>query len=500
VQLFDGALSAEEVGQLASPGSGSGDGDGGPALDQGLSAHWNFESDTVSDGGVSDQSGNDNDGSFVGDPEVDSGAVGDGMSLHSDGDWVQVDHSDSLQVQTGDFTLAAWVNTEVETNQQTVISKKTDDGVGDDELGYQMTIGGYGASTTRAPAFQYADGSGVNVSAVDQGLSTDTWYHLAVSYDHENTTVEWFIDGSSVKTEELSGTPITNEQELFLGAHFDSSGNADQPLDGMLDDVRIYNEAKGESFIGDLHGLEGSSGDSTLDQGLVAHWTFESDTVSDGTVSDQSGNGNDGSIIGNPSVEAGTVGDGIALSSGADWVQVDHSDSLQVQTDDFTLAGWVNIRESRAISQTRPLVSKKTDDGVGDDQIAYQLSVGGYPSNAVEGGPTVADAPTFVYADGNGNLQVSTTDESLSTDTWHHLAVSYDHENSTVEWFANGSSVKTEELSGSPIANEQEAFLGVHFDSGGAASYALNGLLDDIRIYGDAKEATFIQSLYELGN
>jgi hypothetical protein len=55
-------------------------------------------------------------------------------------------------------------------------------------------------------------------------------------------------------------------------------------------------------------------------------------------------------------------------------------------------------------------------------------------------------------------------------------------------------------MSGTPITNEQELFLGVHFDSGGAPSYALNGLLDDVRIYGDAKDATFIQSLYELGN
>jgi hypothetical protein len=235
-------------------------------------------------------------------------------------------------------------------------------------------------------------------------------------------------------------------------------------------------------------------------EGLSAHWSFESDTVSDGTVSDQSGNGNDGSIVGDPGVASGTVGDGLDFDGEDDWVQVEHSDSLQVQTDDFTLAGWVNIRESRAISQTRPLVSKKTDDGVGDDQIAYQLSVGGYPSNAVEGGPTVADAPTFVYADGNGNLQVSTTDESLSTDTWYHLAVSYDHENSTAEWYIDGEHVKNEELSGSPMTNEQEAFLGCHFDVNGDPSYALNGLLDDVRIYNEAKDATFIGELHAVGN
>ncbi len=229
----------------------------------GLSAHWSFDSGTVSDDTVADQSPNGNDGTFVGDPSVDAGVIADGLALSGD-DWVQVNHSDSLQVQTGDFTLAAWVNPQSSMNQMGVISKKTDDGVDDSNLAYQIILGGYqdagGLTTARAPTFVYNDGSTLRVSAVDQSLSTGTWYHLAASYDYDNSTVEWFVDGSSVKSEQLTGTPITNEQELFLGVHFDIDGVPSNALNGTLDDIRVYDEAKDGSFIGELYARGTPSG------------------------------------------------------------------------------------------------------------------------------------------------------------------------------------------------------------------------------------------------
>jgi hypothetical protein len=232
----------------------------GGDLAMGLAAHWGFDSGSVSDGTVSDQSDNGNDGSLVGDPTVVSeGAVGDALELGGAGEVVQVDHSDSLQVQTGDFTLAAWVKPQSTTDQQGIISKKTDDGVGDDQLAYQITLGGYGGlgGTGQAldPTFACNTGSELVASGAGQSLSADQWYHLAVTFDHEEATVEWYVDGSSTGTETLPGTPLTNEQELFLGAHFAAGGNPDSALAGVLDEVRIYDERKDGAFIGGLYAV-----------------------------------------------------------------------------------------------------------------------------------------------------------------------------------------------------------------------------------------------------
>jgi len=260
-------------------------------------AYWSFESDTVSGGTVTDQSTNGNDGSLVGDPTVASDSVvGEGLALDGDGDVMQVAHDSSLQVQTSDFTLVAWVNTDSTTNQQGVISKKTDDGVGDDQLAYQITIGGYGGAggsgTKRDPTFAYANGSSVVASSAGQQLSTNQWYHLAVTFEHSTSTVEWYIDGSEVNTEQLSGTPITNSQELFLGNHYDSSGSSSYIFSGTLDEVRIYDDKKSASFISELYNAGSGrlgiasllSGSVTVAQGETA--TFSADLENQGSVKD----------------------------------------------------------------------------------------------------------------------------------------------------------------------------------------------------------------------
>jgi len=144
---------------------------------EGLAAHWSLDSGTIADGTVTDVSGNGNAGTVRGDPGTSDGTVGDAIDLDGEGDVIQVTHDASLQVQTDDFTLAAWVNTGSTTDQQGVISKKTDDGVSDDQLAYQITLGGYagfgGSGTPLDPTFAYNDGSGLVASSAGQAVSTD---------------------------------------------------------------------------------------------------------------------------------------------------------------------------------------------------------------------------------------------------------------------------------------------------------------------------------------
>ena len=219
----------------------------------GLAAHWGFEPGSVTGGTVADRSGNGNDGTIVGDPGLVSGAVGQGLDLDGDGDWIRVPHDDSLQVQTGDFTLAGWINTRRSSgNAEALVSKKTGDGVPDAELAYQLCLNGYGAPAN-APVFVYATGSGLATSQPGTTLSAGSYSHLAVAYDHDGQSVDWYVDGAHVTTDSLSGTPITNGHELFLGVHFNSAGEADQAVNGVLDEIRIYGERKSQGFLRGLY-------------------------------------------------------------------------------------------------------------------------------------------------------------------------------------------------------------------------------------------------------
>jgi hypothetical protein len=71
-----------------------------------------------------------------------------------------------------------------------------------------------------------------------------------------------------------------------------------------------------------------------LTDGLVGYWSFD-----DGTGKDASGHGNDGSIVGDPAVVSGKVGNALDLN-GDDGVEIPHSASLTLP-DALTAACWI---------------------------------------------------------------------------------------------------------------------------------------------------------------
>ncbi|MBL7186879.1 MAG: LamG domain-containing protein [Phycisphaerae bacterium] len=74
---------------------------------------------------------------------------------------------------------------------------------------------------------------------------------------------------------------------------------------------------------------------------LVAHWRL--DETSGATAYDSSGNGNDGTLNGNPQWEAGMIGGALHLNGSSDYVRIPFSESLRVlNRGDFTLTLWLN--------------------------------------------------------------------------------------------------------------------------------------------------------------
>jgi hypothetical protein len=190
---------------------------------------------------------------------------------------------------------------------------------------------------------------------------------------------------------------------------------------------------------------------------LVGWWKL--DEVSGNIAYDSSGNGNDGTIHGNPQWVAGKIDGALQFDGSGDYVDCGNAASLDIYGDDaqVTIALWVNTPN---VSQVHgSLVTK------GEWSDAYSLLIKGEPRKL-----WAADSDTTLSAD------------PLTNNQWYHVAVTTDGATGEVKFYIDGqlSGVRNKNATGIgqtniPICIGREQY--------GAGRWYFNGTIDDVRIY-----------------
>ena len=191
-----------------------------------LVAHWDFE------GGFSDAFGN-NDGTPQGDtaivldPERSRVAEFDG-----NGDYLTIPHSPSLNITGDQITLASWVYfDDVSGGPEIVLAKIVQDGQHvAPYFAYNLCI----LSNGTPRFFLVVSGSQQRLPG-SPNLESGRWYHMAGTYDGSEMIL--YVDGEVSATMSASGNINGYDNPLFLGIN----GGRTEPMDGKIDDVRIYN-------------------------------------------------------------------------------------------------------------------------------------------------------------------------------------------------------------------------------------------------------------------
>jgi RHS repeat-associated protein len=200
-----------------------------------LVAAYGFDEGTG--GTVSDSSGYSNDGTISGATWTSSGKHGSALSFDGTDDSVSIADADSLDLTTA-MTLSAWVKMDtVSGRAQALIYKERNGNDGSYALEADST-------NSSRPGLNFRT-SGWQAARAPNPLATNQWAHFAATWD--GTTAKVYLDGTLVKTQSMSGTVASSSGLLKLGGTAITGSN--QHVDGLIDEVRIYNRALSQTEV-----------------------------------------------------------------------------------------------------------------------------------------------------------------------------------------------------------------------------------------------------------
>ncbi len=359
---------------------------------------------------------------------------------------------------TASFTIATWFKS---TGGGFLIAKGTSGNC----YNYEINISG----TT----VQF--GNTANSTNIATGISTGTWYHLAVVYN--NSTVTPYLNGVALSpiTKSTSGC----SQSLKIGY---AAGGAPQYFNGYIDDLKIYNYARsGNQILADYNGRGNPNGggvvlgastqnNSALNNGLVGYWRMD-ETAS--PASDSSGNGSNGTWTGSAASAAGKFGNGGSFPGGTgSYISIANNSNFNFGSSNFTLSAWIKTNSTT----TPQTILSHFDNGSPFAGWDFAMNVAG-----------ACGSGKICMWDGSSWQGVTS---GITASTWTHVMAV--RNGTTVTFYVNGTSVGTITIQASIPTSTNTFRIG---DSGDAVR-SFNGTIDETRIYNRALSPAEVTTLY----
>jgi len=227
-------------------------------------------------------------------------------------------------------------------------------------------------------------------------------------------------------------------------------------------------------------GMALTSTANAADPHLAAWWKLDDEGT--GTVLDSSGNGRDGTLMGDAHFVPGLFDEALELDGDGDYVVIDGYKGIVgdgTNTPAFSITAWI----------------RKQGPVGGDGEIVGWGSTGS--GNRME----------FRFNSGNNRVRIESgggnaqNDTELTTDEWHHVAVTV-RENSTYEsglvFYLDGRDDTRVNADPDPIHPTEnfDVKIGLCYNED---NRAYTGLIDDLRIYDKVLTITEVRDIIELG-
>ncbi len=222
-----------------------------------------------------------------------------------------------------------------------------------------------------------------------------------------------------------------------------------------------------------------SSPGTTLDDGLVGHWTFDGADMTSSTALDKSGNNNTGTLtnMSTSSRVAGVLGQGLQLDGTDDYVDLGVHSSEQTL---YSVSLWYKSESNS------------------DAQTVFMRGVG----NGCFYNPHIiasADGQSLIVSESGCSSGGLVGTYPIVLGAWNHVVVT--RSGSQVKVYLNGVLLTTDNSQDSPLSTADARVLLGSFLNVFPTTHLLpmKGSLDDLRIYNRVLSADEIHQLYKMG-
>jgi hypothetical protein len=413
------------------------------------------------------------------------GEVGEAFSFNGTSSYMLVPATPVLDVGQGNgFTFEAWVNPASPTVPylQTIFMWNQNNGVssGVQQLGSHMQIGGAGLGDLYVNITDTAFNSH-HIFSPNYQMQTNTWQHVAVTYDKTTGNAVLYWNGTSVAAQNLGiFTPLTG-YDFFLG--YTASGYfTGSYFNGEIDEPSIYNRVLSAAEVQSIYaaGFAGKCTPSNSNctpppSGLVGWWRAE------GNLLDSVG-ANNGTAHGTISYAAGEVGQAFVFN-GASSIIAPASPSLDVgKGGGCTIEAWINPSD---VSTQHPILEWNTGTVFGSH---FWISV----SSGTGPGCLYAN---LIDTSGTGHL-VYSANNLISANVFQHVALTYDKASGVAMLYLNGTNVAQTTIGSVTLQTSYDLYFGYRPPEGGLPAVYWVGDTDEVSLYNRALTAAEIQAIY----
>lgn len=197
--------------------------------------YYSYDNSNLSGSNILDTSGNGNTGINNGATTGVTGVIDQAFDFEaSTTDYVDTNSNTIIPVSS-DFSVCTWINFE---------SVSTQSFIGAQNSGSSGYILYYSGSALTSLSI------GGNLLDYTWSPSTSTDYHVCAV--HTSSSMELFIDGSSVASNALSGNVVSQSNTYLIGAR-DNNGAVSLPFDGVIDETVIYHRALSSAEVSQLY-------------------------------------------------------------------------------------------------------------------------------------------------------------------------------------------------------------------------------------------------------